>query len=179
MKRGDRRRQELLEEVADHLLLHGLQGARLRPMAAALGTSDRMLLHYFKDKEDLLSSALRLISDRLLQLLDTSRLEPLPMEDLLPLLAGMLKSPEIRPYLKLWLELAASATGQDSFYRDTARQLCESFYHWVAATLAVRDEKDRAAEASLAFATMEGFVLLDAIGLDSHISIALQGLQRR
>jgi hypothetical protein len=91
----------------------------------------------------------------------------------------MLKSPEIRPYLKLWLELAAYATGQNSFYRDTARQLCESFYHWVAASIAVRYEKDRAAVASLAFATMEGFVLLDAIGLDSHINTALQGLRQR
>lgn len=177
MKKGERRRQELLEQLADHLLAQGLQGASLRPMAAALGTSDRMLLHYFKDKEELLSSALKLISERLLRLLDASRVEPLPMEKLLPLLAGMLKSPEIRPYLRLWLELAAGATGRDSFYRDIARELCESFYRWVADAIVVPGEKDRAALASLAFATMEGFVLLDAIGLESHIEAALQGVR--
>ena len=47
------RRGELLDRMAAHLLAHGLEGANLRPLARAAGTSDRMLLYYFADKEEL------------------------------------------------------------------------------------------------------------------------------
>src|SRR5204863_3943797 len=36
----------------------------LRPLAAALGTSDRMLLYHFDDKADLVATALRVSNDR-------------------------------------------------------------------------------------------------------------------
>jgi len=39
------RRQAALERMADHLLREGMTGASLRPLAAAAGTSDRMLLY--------------------------------------------------------------------------------------------------------------------------------------
>src|SRR4051794_29641819 len=41
------RRDQLLDRVTDHVLEHGLIGLTLRPVAAALGTSDRMLLYHF------------------------------------------------------------------------------------------------------------------------------------
>ena len=47
------RRAELAEAATDYVLEHGLIGLSLRPMAAALGTSDRMLLYHFADKSDL------------------------------------------------------------------------------------------------------------------------------
>ena len=39
------RREELLDQVTDHVLEHGLIGFTLRPVAAAIGTSDRMLIY--------------------------------------------------------------------------------------------------------------------------------------
>ena len=41
------RRDELAEAATDYVLEHGLIGLSLRPLAAALGTSDRMLLYHF------------------------------------------------------------------------------------------------------------------------------------
>ncbi len=38
------RREQLAEQATDYVLEHGLLGLSLRPLAAALGTSDRMLL---------------------------------------------------------------------------------------------------------------------------------------
>ena len=40
-------------------LEHGLIGLSLRPLAEALGTSDRMLLYHFRDKDDLVATILR------------------------------------------------------------------------------------------------------------------------
>ena len=46
------------------MLEHGLIGLSLRPLAAALGTSDRMLLYHFASKDDLVATVLRVSNDR-------------------------------------------------------------------------------------------------------------------
>jgi AcrR family transcriptional regulator len=58
------RREELTEAAADYLLEHGLIGLSLRPLAAALGTSDRMLLYHFADKDDLVATVFRAAVNR-------------------------------------------------------------------------------------------------------------------
>ena len=58
------RREELAEGATDYVLEHGLIGLSLRPLGAALGTSDRMLLYHFSDKDDLVATVLRVSNDR-------------------------------------------------------------------------------------------------------------------
>lgn len=58
------RRDELAEAATDYVLEHGIIGLSLRPLAAALGTSDRMLLYHFQDKDDLTATVLQISSDR-------------------------------------------------------------------------------------------------------------------
>ena len=179
MKKADLRRQELVEKLADHILAHGLQASSLRPLAAAAGTSDRMLLHYFSNKEELLEATLTLLAARLTALLESARSAPMPIESLLPMLAGMLKEPRIRPYLSLWLELAARAAADEALYRDIGRSIGDGFYTWIAAALQVEPEEERPSKASLALAMLEGLVVLDAFGLDTRIESALDGLARQ
>lgn len=52
------RRAELLAGVVGYIAEHGLAELSLRPLAAELGTSSRMLIHYFGTKEELLVQAL-------------------------------------------------------------------------------------------------------------------------
>jgi AcrR family transcriptional regulator len=52
------RRRELLEGTVAYAAEHGLAELSLRPLARSLGTSDRMLLHYFASKENLVGQAL-------------------------------------------------------------------------------------------------------------------------
>lgn len=47
MEKTETRRQRILNQIADHLLATGLKDASLRHLAAAIGTSDRMLLWAF------------------------------------------------------------------------------------------------------------------------------------
>jgi len=51
-------RAKLLEEVVDYILKRGLTDLTLRPLAAALDTSPRMLLYFFGSKERLIAEAL-------------------------------------------------------------------------------------------------------------------------
>lgn len=58
------RRDLLAERATDYALEHGLIGLSLRPLAADIGTSDRMLLYHFADKDDLVATILRISNDR-------------------------------------------------------------------------------------------------------------------
>jgi AcrR family transcriptional regulator len=64
MVRETARRDVLAESATDYALRHGLIGLSLRPLAAAIGTSDRMLLYHFADKDDLVATVLRVANER-------------------------------------------------------------------------------------------------------------------
>jgi|1185.fasta_scaffold281211_2 AcrR family transcriptional regulator len=64
MPRQTRRRDEVAAAATDYVLEHGLLGLSLRPLAEALGTSDRMLLYHFATKDDLVATVLRVANDR-------------------------------------------------------------------------------------------------------------------
>jgi AcrR family transcriptional regulator len=57
-------RDDLLEKVTDHVLEHGLIGLSLRPVAAAVGTSDRMLIYHFASRDALVSAVVARATER-------------------------------------------------------------------------------------------------------------------
>ncbi len=178
MKKTSARRQAMVEKIADHLLEHGLQRTSLRPLARAAGTSDRMLLHYFVNKEDLLQAALHEVATRMMTLLDSTHLPPMPLHELLPALAGMLNDPRFHPYLRLYLELAALSAREAETYRPVAQPIARRFYDWLAAALHVEDEAERARLAALTFVTVEGWVFLEAIGEGAVIAQSVEVVGR-
>ncbi|MFC4785468.1 TetR/AcrR family transcriptional regulator [Nocardioides sp. MAHUQ-72] len=58
------RREDLLDQVTDHVLGHGLIGLTLRPVAAAIGTSDRMLIYHFESRDALVSEVVARATER-------------------------------------------------------------------------------------------------------------------
>jgi AcrR family transcriptional regulator len=58
------RRAEWAEAATDYVLQHGLIDLSLRPLAADLGTSDRMLLYHFGSKDELVAAVLRTSNER-------------------------------------------------------------------------------------------------------------------
>ena len=94
-----KRRDDAVEHMADHLLSEGLSAATLRPLAAAAGTSDRMLLYYFADKEEILSATLRRVAERMLLQLD----EAIPVRK-----AALFPHPAQRGGGRYWRCLASS-----------------------------------------------------------------------
>jgi len=58
------RREDLLDAATDHVLAHGLIGLTLRPLAAAIGTSDRMLVYHFGTRDALVSAVVACTTER-------------------------------------------------------------------------------------------------------------------
>jgi len=64
------RRTALLADVTEHVLAHGLIGLTLRPVAAAIGTSDRMLIYHFGSRDGLVSAVVGEVNDRAVAAVD-------------------------------------------------------------------------------------------------------------
>lgn len=61
---ADHHRSELLERATDYVLAHGLIGLSLRPLASAIGTSDRMLIYHFGSRDALVSAIVARSNER-------------------------------------------------------------------------------------------------------------------
>jgi len=64
------RHEELLDAATDHVLAEGLIGLTLRPLAAALNTSDRMLLYHFESRDALVSAVVARATQRAITAVD-------------------------------------------------------------------------------------------------------------
>ena len=62
--RGEARRQELLDRVAEDLAVNGLVDFSLRRAARAAGTTHKVLLYYFDGADDLLGQAIFRLRER-------------------------------------------------------------------------------------------------------------------
>jgi AcrR family transcriptional regulator len=58
------RREALLAACTDHVLTEGLIGLSLRPLAKAVGTSDRMLIYHFGSRDGLVAAVIDESTDR-------------------------------------------------------------------------------------------------------------------
>ena len=61
---AEHHREELLERATDYVLAHGLIGLSLRPLAAEIGTSDRMLIYHFSNRDALVSAVVARSNER-------------------------------------------------------------------------------------------------------------------
>jgi AcrR family transcriptional regulator len=64
------KRDDLTEAATDYALAHGLIGLSLRPLAADLGTSDRMLIYHFGSKDELVAAVLEASNTRSMAYID-------------------------------------------------------------------------------------------------------------
>lgn len=173
MGKSDARRAEILERLADHVLAHGLSASSLRPLADAAGTSDRMLLYYFADKAEMMTATLSVIAMRIMAAMEMRKAaEPLPFDQLLPIMLDAIVDDEMWPFMRVWLEIASLAANGDAFYRTVGEQLGRGFLAWGAAQIDAPDEAQRAKEAARMLVMAEGMVVLKSIGLDGDARAA-------
>ena len=177
----DDRREAAIERMADHVLAEGLGAATLRPLAAAAGTSDRMLLYYFADKEELLTATLHRIAARMIAQLDGAiPVEPRkPFSVLLEQVWATMASESLQPFMHLWLDLASGAARGLQPHRDVAGEIADGFLAWVTVRLQPGSESEPPVLAPLFLASIEGMYLLKAIGRGPLAASAVSELASR
>ncbi|WP_269086728.1 TetR/AcrR family transcriptional regulator [Actinosynnema sp. ALI-1.44] len=160
------RQVELLEGAYRYVLEHGIGELSLRPLAAAIGSSPRVLLYLFGSKEGLLRALLaRARADELGLLARVDRHDLGALPDVGRAVWSWLVSVEHRALLRLWVEAySRSLVDPDGPWGSFARSTVEDWLAVLAAAQspAERDTPDGRAERTLVLAVLRG-ALLDVL----------------
>lgn len=160
------KRDGILEKLAGFILAEGLEAATLRAMAAAAGQSDRMLLYYFSDKEEIIREAITLLAGQLTAILDANSVpQKLRKEPLHAHLDEVVLSDAVWPYLRLWLDLAARAARDDPHLTALGQGIGQGFHRWIEDQLTTSDPDLRRKEATHIMIGLEGIIVLRAVGM--------------
>lgn len=176
------RQTELLEAAYRYALTHGLGEMSLRPLAAAIGSSPRVLLFLFGSKDGLVRALLaRARSDELAlldQLRDTADTEPIGLGAAVEETWKWLAAEEHRPLLKLWAEAyARSLSEPDGPWGGFARATVEDWLDVLANCQPTQDKTsaDGIARRTLALAVLRGGLLdLLATGNRDRVTSAVR-----
>jgi AcrR family transcriptional regulator len=123
----DGRRRELLDSLIEAFARDGIGGRPLREIADAVGTSHRMLLHYFGSRDELLMAIVEEIERR--QAATLNDLPEAPARAVAAMWADV-RRPELWPFERLFFECyARAAQGEAPF----ARLLPGAVDGWLAA----------------------------------------------
>jgi len=155
------RKAELLEAAYDYALEHGLQGLSLRPLAAAVGSSPRVLLYLFGSKEGLVRALLaQARSVELAALADVhSTTGPADLSTSAETLWRWLVAAEHRALLTLWIEgYARSLVDSDGPWAGFARQTVDDWLEVFESAAGPGDTAER----TLLLAVLRG-ALLDVL----------------
>lgn len=174
---GDRR-STLAGAATDYVLEHGLIGMSLRPLAAAIGTSDRMLLYHFRDKDDLVATVLRVSNDRSVAEIRALPASPGAHRAVLDLWR-VVSSPHQARCQRLYVEAAAlGVLGREPFVEEVAQAnelwLTALADHLAASGLGAEGRR----AARLVEATFMGLMLDDPLTDETTLAASVEDLAR-
>jgi AcrR family transcriptional regulator len=176
------RQVELLDGAYRYVLEHGLADLSLRPLAAAIGSSPRVLMFLFGNKDGLVRALLaRARTDEvaiLERLGQTSQNEAIGLVPAIEQVWAWLAAEEHRPLLRLWAEgYARSLVEPGGAWAGFARATVND---WLAVLTACQPRPERdsewgAARRTLALAVLRGALLdLLATGDEDRVGAAVR-----
>ncbi|WP_235889327.1 hypothetical protein [Glacieibacterium frigidum] len=126
-----------------------------------------MLLYYFADRQAILAAVLAnaglRLAGQLSALSDATPRDPQALEiELLSITA----SPDLAPYMRLWIDVAARAARGDPLLRAVGEQVARGFLGWIAERLAIPDPAERDAAALRLLRLTDGAIVLRAVGIE-------------
>jgi len=157
------RRDDLLDRVTDHVLERGLIGLTLRPVAAAIGTSDRMLIYHFGSRDALVSAVVARSTERAI-----AEVEALPPEPTIRSAVTRLweayRTEPLNSCLDVYCQAAATGLIGQEPYRSDARAMNERWQ------VALRDHLVRSGAPPRAVARI--VTLVDSALYGFHLDLA-------
>lgn len=164
----------LLSALAAYVLEHGLNTASLRPMAAAVGTSDRMLIYHFGNKAGLIAELLEHMARDMALALDVAlperryRSEAELISDVL----ATMRTPISRSYSRIWFDIV-SRSGQGRDYpAHIGKTILMIYLNWLS-------KRHPAGEAGApgALALVEGLLVMDTVGCSHIVDRIVSGMR--
>jgi AcrR family transcriptional regulator len=129
------RREALVDAALAYVLRRGVADLSLRPLAAAIGTSDRMVLYHFGSKRSLVERVLERASSDLAAMVLAELAPAGTSAERLGRLWDRLASAAAEPYLRLWFEVQGLAAMGREPYASVVPGLLAAWHDLSAAVL--------------------------------------------
>ena len=158
-------RETLLPAMAAHVLAHGLASVSLRPLAKAAGTSDRMLIYHFGNRQGVIDALLEYLA----ALFEAGLEAAFPTQtattrqDTLRQVLAATSTPDLAPFMRVWWELVAASAAGDATYRKSAAAIMGTLLDWLERHMPENDP-DPKGGARLVLTMIEGSQMLGAVG---------------
>lgn len=160
MSKRDAKRAEIVGKLAAHFIEVGLGDTGVRRLAEVAGTSDRMLLYYFENKEEILAAVLGELGGGFTEVLDAVfGTEPLRPADAVSKIWAMVRDEATAGQLRLWLDLSSRASRGDPFFGAIVEQMAEGWIVWLSGMLDVPAAEKRSL-AELIMSAIDGHMVL-------------------
>ena len=172
------KKEEIAEELSEYIIENGMKESSLKQLATKIGTSDRMLIHYFKDKETLMITIFNIVIIKLINVLNDLVKEKMTIKAFTLFLGKEMNSVQITKFMKISLELISLSITGDSYYKKIGKNQINFFYEWIYNSLDVEDEVDKSEAASFLLSLIEGTVLLHSLNEDSKIEKSLNFIEK-
>jgi AcrR family transcriptional regulator len=154
-------RERLLAAAMDHVVQNGVGDLSLRGLAAALGTSHRMLIYHFGSREGLLIEVIRRVEAQQRAALAEMLLdEDAPPAETMRRMWRQLADPALWPNERLFFEVYAQALQGSPHALPLLDGIVEAWVEPLAALVAPdRPQAEARAEARLGVAVVRGLLL--------------------
>ena len=164
------KKEQFVELISDFILKNGVGNASLKQLALSAGTSDRMLLHYFKNKEEIITLVMVKLTSQLISILE-EHVQPMAFSEFISLISTFVYHEAIKPYTRLAMELAFHKNEGEEYYNRIASKIFNMFYEWIEKSILEEDEETKLHQISLSYVILEGLIVLDQVGLSDRIKI--------
>jgi AcrR family transcriptional regulator len=176
--RGDARRRELLELVADDLAEHGLPEFSLRRAARSAGTTHKVLLYYFSSADDLLEQAIGLLRRRRIEKALTAA-QPSQNQDPLSARVASVWRSVSAPESEVLQQAIGLATYDSKRYARLGREASQQYLPGLVSLCPAGWSESRKLEvASLILGALRGFLVERALGGEGDGALGLAALVR-
>ncbi len=120
---GDVAKERLLAAAIDYVAQNGVADLSLRRLAAAIGTSHRMLIYHFDSKEGLLVAIIRAVEERQREMLGSFDVDPsLSPREVMWEMWRHLSDPALWPNERLFFEIYGQALQSPRQHRRPPRR---------------------------------------------------------
>ena len=153
------RRDELIGKALDYLLAHGVAGLSLRPLAADVGTSARLLVYHFGSKDGLIQAVMDEARSRIQKSFaaTASRSAEGGVDGVMHAFWTSIIRPANARLLKLLFEVQVLALQNPSVYAHYLEGTSSSWLALIEAS--IPPNRERRAAATLAAAVIDGLLI--------------------
>jgi AcrR family transcriptional regulator len=157
----EERRVELLERIVDYVMQNGLSDLSLRPLADAVDSSPRLLLYYFRSKEQLVTEVLSAAGGRQRQIFERLPRNAISYRQTVTAAWAAMSAPENAAVFRLFFEVYGLALQNPDRFPGFLQRAVDAWLDYLEPS-ALRDgygKADARAIASIVLAGYRGFLL--------------------